>query len=76
MLRNLLTLACAIFLSGIALNAQTVDEIIAKNVQAHGGMEKLKAVQTLRNGRIRSARNKSFKGSRQFRPTTAKLAGR
>jgi hypothetical protein len=48
MLRNLLTLACAIFLSGIALNAQTVDEIIAKNVQAHGGMQKLKAVQTLR----------------------------
>src|SRR3984885_3480169 len=48
MFRNLLTLACAIFLSGIALHAQTVDEIIAKNVQAHGGMEKLKAVQTLR----------------------------
>src|ERR1700734_1985784 len=48
MLRNLLTLVCAVFLSGIALHAQTVDEIIAKNVQAHGGMEKLKAVQTLR----------------------------
>jgi hypothetical protein len=27
---------------------QTVDEIIAKNIQAHGGMEKLKAVRTLR----------------------------
>jgi hypothetical protein len=48
MFRNLLTLACAIFLSGIALHAQTVDEIIAKNIQAHGGVEKLKAVQTIR----------------------------
>src|SRR5271168_822774 len=48
MFRSLLTLACAILLSAIALHAQTVDEIIAKNVQAHGGMEKLKAVQTLR----------------------------
>jgi len=48
MFRSLLTLACAILLSAIALHAQTVDEVIAKNVQAHGGMEKLKAVQTLR----------------------------
>jgi hypothetical protein len=29
-------------------SAQNVDEIIAKNVQAHGGLEKLKTVQTLR----------------------------
>jgi outer membrane lipoprotein-sorting protein len=28
--------------------AQTVDEVIAKNIQAHGGMEKLKSVQTIR----------------------------
>ena len=27
---------------------QTVDEVIAKNIQAHGGLEKLKTVQTLR----------------------------
>jgi hypothetical protein len=31
-----------------ATSAQTVDEIIAKNVQAHGGIEKLKSVQSLR----------------------------
>lgn len=35
-------------LSFAMLSAQTVDEIIAKNIQAHGGMEKLKAVQTIR----------------------------
>jgi hypothetical protein len=28
--------------------AQTVDEVIAKNIQAHGGLEKLKAVRTIR----------------------------
>jgi hypothetical protein len=45
-----------LLLSGIALfamlagvaNAQSVDEIIAKNIQAKGGLEKLKAVKTLR----------------------------
>jgi outer membrane lipoprotein-sorting protein len=42
-----------------AAKAQTVDEIIAKNIEAHGGMEKLKAMQTFRssgkfmNGTIR-----------------------
>jgi len=44
------------FLSAIAVlgvscldaRAQTVDEVIAKNVQARGGMEKLKSVQSLR----------------------------
>ncbi len=29
-------------------SAQTVDEIIAKNIQAHGGLEKLKSVSTMR----------------------------
>jgi hypothetical protein len=31
-----------------AAGAQTVDEIIAKNIQAHGGAEKLKSVRSLR----------------------------
>jgi hypothetical protein len=31
-----------------ALTAQSVDEVIAKNVQAHGGAEKLKTVKSLR----------------------------
>lgn len=42
-----------IVLAGMALlplaaRAQTVDDVIAKNIQAHGGMEKLKSVQTMR----------------------------
>lgn len=30
------------------VSAQTVDEVITKNIQAHGGMEKIKAVKTIR----------------------------
>ncbi|MEQ1352874.1 MAG: hypothetical protein ABLT11_02585 [Candidatus Acidiferrum sp.] len=32
----------------LGASAQTVDEVIAKNIQAHGGLEKLKAVRTIR----------------------------
>jgi len=40
---------CALsFLAPVVLAAQTVDEMIAKNIQAHGGLEKLKSVQTMR----------------------------
>jgi hypothetical protein len=36
------------FVSPLATLAQTVDEVIAKNIEAHGGLEKLKSVRTLR----------------------------
>jgi hypothetical protein len=42
-----LTLFAAIF-GSLGASAQTVDEVIAKNIQAHGGSEKLKAVRTIR----------------------------
>ena len=38
----------ALFLCSLSLSAQTVDEVIAKNIQAHGGLAKLKAVQSMR----------------------------
>jgi outer membrane lipoprotein-sorting protein len=53
-------LVIASFCSGAAW-AQSVDEVIAKNIQAHGGLEKLKSVQTIRTtgkleqGQIRAA---------------------
>jgi hypothetical protein len=34
--------------ASLAVRAQSVDEIIAKNIQAHGGTDKLKSVQTRR----------------------------
>jgi len=49
MLRKLsLSLAVAAVLTP-ALLAQSVDEIVAKHIQARGGMDKLKAVQTIRS---------------------------
>jgi outer membrane lipoprotein-sorting protein len=49
MVRKLwLVSSLAVFLTPI-LSAQTVDEIIAKNVQARGGMDKIKSVKTLRS---------------------------
>lgn len=38
----------ALTLTSLNARAQTVDEVIAKNIQAHGGLDKLKAVQSLR----------------------------
>ena len=38
--------ACAVLIPG--LRAQTVDEVIAKNIQARGGMDKLKSVKSIK----------------------------
>ena len=44
----LLPALSVLFMISAVANAQTVDEIIAKNIQARGGLEKLKAVKSLR----------------------------
>src|SRR5260370_42386419 len=49
MYRAVFKIVSAFVLLSLAVSfapAQTVDEIIAKNIQAHGGMEKLKSVKT------------------------------
>ena len=44
-----LAFICALWaLAPFVVCAQTVDEVVAKNVQAHGGSDKLKSVNTLR----------------------------
>jgi hypothetical protein len=56
MYRTLVTILAACILLPCAARAQSVDDIIAKNIEAHGGMEKLKSVQTLRaSGNLRQA---------------------
>jgi outer membrane lipoprotein-sorting protein len=48
MFRSFLTGITAVCLFASLAGAQTVDELIAKNIQARGGMEKLKAVNSLK----------------------------
>jgi hypothetical protein len=43
-----LTVLTAMLVGPLTTSAQTVDEVIAKNIQAHGGMDKIKSVQTIR----------------------------
>src|SRR6266478_7076897 len=50
----LISLAAMVFFGPVA-RAETVDEIIAKYVQAHGGMEKIKAIRAIRiSGKLNS----------------------
>ncbi len=41
-------LSAAVACFSFSTSAQTVDEVIAKNIQAHGGLEKLKSVRSIR----------------------------
>ncbi|HEY6293459.1 MAG TPA: outer membrane lipoprotein-sorting protein [Terriglobia bacterium] len=55
MSKNLFAAFVALTLFATAAAAQTVDEIIAKHIQARGGMEKLESVTSLRQAGIFSA---------------------
>lgn len=48
MVRRFSMICAVLLLAPVVICAQTVDEIIAKNVQAVGGMDKLKAVHSVR----------------------------
>src|SRR5512132_1429290 len=54
MIRGALTLILSLaFLFCIQASAQTVDEVIKKNIDAHGGVQKLKAVKSIKaSGKI------------------------
>jgi outer membrane lipoprotein-sorting protein len=75
MLRKLSLLTTLAVLLVPVLSAQTVDEIIAKNVQARGGMDKIKAVQTIRSsGTMTMGPGMEAPGSMvQKRPDMARL---
>jgi hypothetical protein len=47
-MRHALTLLIAVCCLAIFSYSQTADELIAKNIQARGGMEKMKAIKTMR----------------------------
>ena len=75
MTRSLLALASAALLLPLLAGAQfagslTVDEIIAKNIQARGGLEKLKAVKTIRSsGKITSGDFRARFVQKNLRPS-------
>jgi hypothetical protein len=48
MIRKLMLALCATAMLGVPLFAQTADELIDKNIKAHGGVEKIKALKTVR----------------------------
>src|SRR5882762_1490921 len=48
MVRGFVPVLAAAFAFACVARAQTVDEVIAKNIEAHGGVEKLKAIHTAR----------------------------
>lgn len=54
MLRKIFLLASLVVLLTTILPAQTLDEIIAKSIQARGGMEKIKSLQSVRSSGIMS----------------------
>lgn len=47
-MRHVLTVLIAVCCFGVFSYSQTADELIAKNIQAKGGMEKIKAIKNLR----------------------------
>src|SRR5436305_8918675 len=47
-MRRVLSLALGIVMSGVMASAQTADELVAKNLAAHGGVEKIKAIKSYR----------------------------
>src|SRR5271155_326931 len=47
-MRHVLTLLIAVCCFGVFSHSQTADELIAKNIEARGGIEKMKAIKNLR----------------------------
>ncbi|MFZ0760135.1 MAG: hypothetical protein WAM69_09315 [Candidatus Sulfotelmatobacter sp.] len=47
-MRHALIVLLAVCCCGVVCYSQTADELIAKNIQARGGLEKMKAIKTLR----------------------------
>jgi len=47
-MRRWLVLLLAVFCSNLSASSQTAEELVNKNIEAKGGMEKIKAIKTLR----------------------------
>jgi hypothetical protein len=68
-IRNLRNILASLFCFSLCAFSQTADELVAKNIQAHGGMDKVKAVKSLRmTGTFASGGFKAAVGYESKRP--------
>ena len=62
-------LAVSLFCFSVSMSAQTADELVAKNLQARGGLEKMKAIKSLRmTGMVDNGGFKAEVGQERARP--------
>ena len=62
-------LVCGVCLFAAAALGQTADELVVKNIQAHGGLDKIKAIQSVRmTGSFDASGFKAAVGQEQKRP--------
>ena len=65
---NVLIALCCLTFASLPALSQTADELVAKNIEARGGMEKIKAIKTVRM-------SGKFDGGGGFAPSARKTNG-
>jgi hypothetical protein len=69
-MRNIVSLVLGLGCLAASARAQTADELVVRNIQAKGGLEKIKAVKTLRmKGRLNQASFTAVVGQEAKRPS-------
>ena len=68
-MKTIRIILASLFCCSLGALAQTADELVAKNIQAHGGIDKIKAIQSLRRtGSFDASGFKAAIGSESKRP--------
>jgi hypothetical protein len=74
-MRKILSLVLGIVCGSALLSAQTAEELVSKNLDARGGVEKIKAIKSLRmTGRFQQGSFTAQVAEMPRRPTTSAKA--